>query len=101
MGRPHSTEQAKINTLTKCFVVIALTAWAIMLAQYLGWTQVGATVIAGVQGRYFLSLLPFLAVAIFCLRPLRLPGLGAVPLAAGIVSAATVPVVAALASFVH
>ncbi len=80
---------------------IALSAWAVMLAQYLGWTPVGADVIAGVQGRYFLPLLPFLAVAVPCLRPLRLPGLGAVPLAAGFISAATVPVVVALASFVR
>lgn len=80
---------------------VALSAWAIMLAQYLGWTQVGATVIAGVQGRYFLPLLPFLAIAIPCLRPLRLPGLEAVPLVAGLVSAATVPVVVALASLLR
>ncbi len=80
---------------------IALGAWAIMLAQYLGWTEVGAAVIAGVQGRYFLPLLPFLAVAVLCVRPLRLPGLDAVPIAAGFVSAATVPVVVALASFVR
>ncbi len=80
---------------------VTLSAWAVMLAQYLGWTQVGATVIAGVQGRYFLPLLPFLALAIPCLRPLRLPGLEAVPLAAGVVSAATVPVVVALASLLR
>lgn len=80
---------------------VALSVWAIMLAQYLGWTPVGATVIAGVQGRYFLPLLPFLAVALPCLRPLRLPGLAAVPLAAGLVSAATVPVVVALASLLR
>jgi hypothetical protein len=80
---------------------IALSAWAIMLAQYLGWTQVGAAVIEGVQGRYFLPLLPFLAVGIPCLRPLRLPGLDAVPLAAGFVGAMTVPVVVALASLLR
>lgn len=80
---------------------IALSAWAVMLAQYLGWTPVGATAIAGVQGRYFLPLLPFLAVAVPCLRPLRLPGLDAVPLAAGLVSAMTVPVVVALASLLR
>jgi len=80
---------------------IALSAWAIMLAQYFGWTQVGATVIDGVQGRYFLPLLPFLTVAVPCVRPLRLPGLAAVPLAAGVVSAMTVPVVVALASLLR
>jgi len=77
---------------------IALGAWAIMLVQYLGWTPVGAAAIEGVQGRYFPPLLPFGAVSIPCMRPLRLPGLDAVPLAAGFVSAATVPVVVALAS---
>ena len=61
----------------------------------------GAAAIEGVQGRYFLPLLPFFAVSITCVRPLRLPGLGAVPLAAGFVSAATVPVVVALASFLR
>ena len=80
---------------------ITLSAWAIMLAQYLGWTEVGAPVIAGIQGRYFLPLLPFLAVAVPCIRPLRLPGLAAVPLAAGALGAVTVPVVVALASFLR
>ena len=79
-------------------LAIVLSAWAITLVQYLGWSQVGATSIDGVQGRYFLPLLPFLAASIPCVRPLRLPGLAAVPLAAGFVSAATVPVVVALAS---
>jgi len=80
---------------------IVLSAWAITLVQYLGWTEVGATAIEGVQGRYFLPLLPFGAVSIPCVRPLRLPGLAAVPLAAGLASAATVPVVVALASFLR
>jgi len=80
---------------------VGLSAWAIMLAQYLGWTEVGATLIDGVQGRYFLPLLPFLAVATPCLRPLRLPCLAAVPLAAGALGAVTVPVTVALASYLR
>lgn len=80
---------------------IALSAWAIMLAQYFGWTEVGAPVIAGIQGRYFLPLLPFLAVAVPCIRPLRLPGLAVLPLAAGALGAVTVPVVVALASYLR
>lgn len=80
---------------------IGLSAWAIMLAQYLGWTEVGATIITGVQGRYFLPLLPFLTVAIPCLRPLRLPDLVAIPLAAGALGAVTVPVAVALASYLR
>ncbi len=80
---------------------IALSAWAVMLAQYLGWTAVGATVIDGLQGRYFLPLLPFFAVALPCVRPLRLPGLAAIPLIAGALGAATVPATVALASYLR
>jgi hypothetical protein len=80
---------------------VALSAWAVMLAQYLGWTEVGATVIDGLQGRYFLPLLPFFAVALPCVRPLRLPGLAAIPLIAGALGAATVPATVALASYLR
>lgn len=36
---------------------------AVLMLQYLNWTSVGLTEIDGVQGRYFLPLLPFLGVA--------------------------------------
>ena len=80
---------------------IGLGAWAIMLAQYLGWTEVGATTINGLQGRYFLPLLPFVAVATPCLQPLRLHGLAVIPLIAGALGAATVPATVALASYLR
>lgn len=80
---------------------IGLSAWAIMLAQYLGWTEVGATAINGLQGRYFLPLLPFLAVGLPCLRPLRLPGLAVIPLIAGALGVVTVPATVALASYLR
>lgn len=80
---------------------VALSGWAIMLAQYLGWTEVGATVIGGVQGRYFLPLLPFLGVTVPCLAPMRLRGVSVVPLGAGALGAATVPMVVALASYLR
>ena len=35
--------------------------WLIALSQYLTWTPIGRTVIEGVQGRYFLPLLPLVA----------------------------------------
>jgi uncharacterized membrane protein len=34
------------------------------LSLYLSWTDVGATIIAGVQGRYFLEIVPFLVLAL-------------------------------------
>ncbi len=34
------------------------------LALYISWTHVGATIIAGVQGRYFLEIAPFLVLAL-------------------------------------
>ncbi|SNR83425.1 MULTISPECIES: DUF2142 domain-containing protein [unclassified Azospirillum] len=37
-------------------------AWLIIIAQYLSWTEVGAVLVDGVQGRYFIPLLPFLAL---------------------------------------
>lgn len=86
-------------------LAVALSAWAIMLAQYLGWTLVGAAVIDGVQGRYFLPLLPFLCVSVPCLRaawPPRLAaGLLLLPLTAGALGLVVVPVTVALASFLH
>lgn len=80
---------------------VALSAWAIMLAQYLGWTPVGAAAIEGLQGRYYLPLLPFLAVGVPALAPMRLRGLAAVPLVAGALGTAAVPVAVALASYLR
>jgi uncharacterized membrane protein len=34
--------------------------WLIMIAQYISWTQVGAVMVDGIQGRYFIPLAPFL-----------------------------------------
>ena len=43
---------------------IAAAVFAIYFSQYLAWSPVGADGIAGVQGRYFIPLLPFLAFAL-------------------------------------
>jgi uncharacterized membrane protein len=40
-----------------------LTAWLVALSQYLSWTDVGEVRIYGPQGRYFLPLIPMLALA--------------------------------------
>ncbi|MGC8532679.1 MAG: DUF2142 domain-containing protein [Acidiphilium sp.] len=44
---------------------LAVVTVALMeLSLYISWTHVGATIIAGVQGRYFLEIVPFLALAL-------------------------------------
>jgi len=80
---------------------MALSVWAIVLAQYLAWTPVGAAEIEGLQGRYYLPLLPFLAVGVPALAPMRLRGLAAVPLVAGALGTVAVPVTVALASYLR
>jgi uncharacterized membrane protein len=45
---------------------------AISLSLYLGFTPVGASIIEGIQGRYFLPLIPFLGLALAPLIPLKL-----------------------------
>lgn len=82
------------------FGVLA-SIWAIMLAQYLGWTPVGATMIEGLQGRYYLPVLPFLAVCVPSLAAVRVPWLWALPLAAGFAGVAAVAEVVAVASYVR
>jgi len=42
---------------------ILLAVGAVFFSLYVIWTPVGAPVIDGVQGRYFLPIAPFLAVA--------------------------------------
>ena len=42
----------------------AATALAVLAMAYLGWTPVGSRVIQGVQGRYFLPLVPFALAAL-------------------------------------
>ena len=46
------------------WLAVLASAAAVCLLQYLSWTRVGATLIEGVQGRYFLPLLPFAGVAL-------------------------------------
>lgn len=62
----------------------AAAIWAVYISQYLAWTNVGDTTIIGPSGRYFLPVVPLLALA---LPPLRVSGtrllaqgLGCVPL---------------------
>jgi uncharacterized membrane protein len=45
-------------------LLLVLSVWAVTIAQYLSWSPVGSATIEGVQGRYFLVLLPFLLLAV-------------------------------------
>ncbi|MBV8526114.1 MAG: DUF2142 domain-containing protein [Acetobacteraceae bacterium] len=49
---------------TLLLLAAAACVWAVYLSQYLAWTHVGASSIDGIQGRYFLPILPFIALAI-------------------------------------
>jgi uncharacterized membrane protein len=44
---------------------------AILLSMYLTWTAVGATEIAGLQGRYFIGMLPLLPIFLNIGPPLK------------------------------
>ncbi len=45
-------------------LLIALSFFALAIAMYLSWDQVGDAVITGLQGRYFLLFVPFLMLAV-------------------------------------
>jgi hypothetical protein len=62
-GREPPRRNAVISFVVVA-VLILLTIWAIMIAQYLNWTQIGAPFVDGVQGRYWLILLPFFVLAV-------------------------------------
>ncbi len=55
---PHLTESALL------FLAVLMALCAIYLSHYVTWTRVGAPLTEGTQGRYFLPLLPMLAVAV-------------------------------------
>ncbi|HQT43992.1 MAG TPA: DUF2142 domain-containing protein [Halothiobacillus sp.] len=46
------------------WLLIILSFWLIFIVAYVDWTDVGAAEVWGVQGRYFLVLLPFLLFAV-------------------------------------
>ena len=78
---------------------LAASVFAVYISQYLVWTRVGMEEVAGVQGRYFVPLLPFLAFALPQYGLRRGPVLHAIArglvLAAAALSAVVVPVLTA------
>ena len=76
VSRPGPAECSSRGWLDIALVLllILLVAWIIPIALYLNWTDVGAPHVDGVQGRYFILLLPFLLLCV----P-RLPVLARIP----------------------
>ena len=66
---------------------------AVSLALYVGWTSVGGAVVNGLQGRYFIPIIPLLLFGLYGLRPRRER-----MLVAGLLAVAVVVVVTSLAT---
>ncbi len=66
--RAPAERPAGVPVAGAVWIGIAGSLLLIYLVEYLTWTGVGATLIAGVQGRYFLPLLPFLGLGLPSLR---------------------------------
>jgi hypothetical protein len=68
-GRPGvPSGGAQVVGLVWTIGLLAANVWLLFVMFYLDWTNVGLDFVDGVQGRYFLPLLPFLLFAIPSLR---------------------------------
>lgn len=58
--------RVRVGLVTRALylVVFGLTFLAVLLALYLAWSSVGAASVRGVQGRYFVPLIPLVGVAL-------------------------------------
>jgi hypothetical protein len=72
---PRSNMERKIALTENAYVALVqiLSAWAVFIAAYIDWTDVGSPEIWGVQGRYFLILMPFLILSTPRLFRINLP----------------------------
>jgi len=69
-GRPGVLSgRTQVVNLVWTSGLLAANVWLLFVMFYLSWTNVGLDFVDGVQGRYFLPLLPFLLFAIPSLRP--------------------------------
>ncbi|MBU6498327.1 MAG: DUF2142 domain-containing protein [Rhodospirillales bacterium] len=69
-------EATRLSRAAACWALAMVAAcfFLVMTAMYLIWTPVGALYVGGVQGRYFLPVLPLAALALGALLPRRAPG---------------------------
>ena len=86
-------------------VAACASVFGVFVTMYLSWTLVGQTAIEGVQGRYFLPVLPFLGIAVpaigaSALRPVR--WLAAAPvLALAVFDVAVIPELVVTMYYLH
>ncbi len=82
--RRNSSTKNAILQLFHVLLLLVLSAWAVTISLYLSWSLVGSATIEGVQGRYFLVLMPFLLLAVphwqRCNIPAIAPALPAIAL---------------------
>jgi len=68
----HDNLPSKRTRIALAIVFMAAFLWTIV-SLYLSYTPVGSDVILGVQGRYFIGIMPLLFLAVICLPGLNLP----------------------------
>jgi uncharacterized membrane protein len=92
--RQNSSTQNAILQSLHVLLLLLLSVWAVTISLYLSWSPVGSATIEGVQGRYFLVLLPFLVLAVPRWRRCNIPAIApALPaIALGIYDLGYVPV---------
>ncbi len=78
----------RLKFSARCMMIFAaaISAFAFFLIHFLKWTPLGANVLRGIQGRYFIPLAPMIFCALSILPPLRHKNL--IALTAGICSGA-------------
>lgn len=63
-GKDEKTEKIKTkHTLVALFVMIVVYV-LVLTSMFFGWTNMGESLIAGVQGRYFIAIVPLVALVI-------------------------------------
>ncbi len=95
MARRNGTRQGSLAGLALGVAAAAACVLGIYLSQYLSWTLVGSATVQGPSGRYFLPILPLLALSLPVFKArggewLR-AGLAAVPVAAALAGAVVLP----------
>ncbi len=94
MARWTGEKQGWLAGFTLGLAAAAACVLGIYLSQYLSWTLVGNATVQGSSGRYFLPILPFLALSLPVFKTqsewLR-AGLAAVPAAAALAGAVVLP----------
>jgi uncharacterized membrane protein len=74
--RGNNDLEISIATRFLLLSFVLFSVFLIALSMYLSWNPVGVTSLEGIQGRYFIPLLPILLLAFYRLLPIRLSSSG-------------------------